>query len=93
MTKLPSTPTSVRASQEILGKQLSCRNLELAIRALHRDGLVVIENVIDHSKLDSLNERMTEDARILQSADDASPYNYNKGSVTRRRPRCVLITW
>jgi hypothetical protein len=58
---------------------LTWKNLELATRALHHDGLVVIENAVSHSKLDMLNERMVKDALILQSAGDASPYNYNKG--------------
>lgn len=60
---------------------MSWKNLELATRAFHRDGLVVLEDVIDHAKLDYLNEKMVEDARTLQSLGDASPYNYNKGLV------------
>ena len=39
----------------------------------------MLENVIDHSKLDVLNETMVKDAMILQSAGDKSPFNYNKG--------------
>lgn len=57
---------------------LSWKNLELATRSLHRDGLVVLEDVIDHAKLDFLNQQMVVDAQILQSAGDV-PYNYNKG--------------
>lgn len=64
---------------EVTSRRLSLRNLELATRALHRDGLVVLEDVIDHSKLDALNEKMVRDAMTLQSAGGASPFNYNKG--------------
>jgi hypothetical protein len=58
---------------------LTNKNLELANRALHHDGLVVLENAISHEKLDFLNEKMVEDARKLQAKGDESPYNYNKG--------------
>ncbi len=77
---LSSLPISVKVSpQELASKSLTWQNLELATRALHRDGLVVLEDVIDHKKLDTLNIKMAEDAAVLQSAGDASPYNYNKG--------------
>ncbi len=77
--------------QEVYARSLTLQNLELATRALHRDGLVVLEDVIDHSKLDFLNQKMLEDAYTLQSAGDASPYNYNKGlvfTIHRSRHRC-----
>ncbi|KAL5347757.1 hypothetical protein ACLOAV_007166 [Pseudogymnoascus australis] len=64
---------------------LSWKNLELANRALHHDGLVVLENAIEHSKLDFLNEKMVADARILQVAED-SPYNYNRGNIQQDPP-------
>jgi hypothetical protein len=79
---LPSIPISVQVSpQEVASQSLTWRNLELATRALHRDGLVVLEDVIDHSKLDFLNRKMMEDAQTLRAAGDKSPYNYNKGSA------------
>jgi hypothetical protein len=78
--RLSSIPLSVKVSaQELKDKQLTRKNVELATRALHRDGLVVLENVIDHTKLDFLNDRMVEDSSVLQAAGDPSPYNYNKG--------------
>lgn len=58
---------------------LNWKNLELATRALHQDGLVVLENAISHSKLDFLNKKMVQDALTLQSKGESSPYNYNKG--------------
>ena len=85
---LSSLPISVRVSpKEVSSRSLSWQNLELAVRALHRDGLVVLEDVIDHSKLDFLNVKMVEDARILQSMGDASPFNYNRGSVPAHSPQ------
>lgn len=77
---LSSLPVAVNvSSEELVSGMLSWQNLELATRALHRDGLVVLEDVIDHKKLDKLNSKMKEDAQMLQSLGDASPFNYNKG--------------
>lgn len=77
---LSSLPITVRVSpHEVSSQSLTWQNLERAARALHRDGLVVLEDVIDHDRLDALNAKMAEDARILQSAGEASPFNYNKG--------------
>jgi hypothetical protein len=78
--QLSSLPVIVHASpEEISDGRLTWKNLELAVRALHRDGLVVLGNVILPSKLDKLNKKMVEDALILQSRGENSPYNYNKG--------------
>jgi hypothetical protein len=71
---LPTTPISVLVSRaEKEAGRLTQRNLETATRALVRDGLVVLEDVIDHAVLDRLNEKMVEDAYELQSRKD-SPY-------------------
>jgi hypothetical protein len=80
--RLSSLPKAVQVSpEEKEAGSLSWKSLELATRALHHDGIVVLEDVIPHDKLDFLNEKMVEDALFLQSAGDASPFNYNKGYV------------
>ena len=80
---LSSFPHSIRPRQDELDtKSLSLRNLQIATRALHRDGLVILEDVLNHKMLDALNEKMVVDARTLQSAGDHMPFNYNKGSVS-----------
>ena len=77
---LSSFPVAVKVSQnEIKNSNLSWKNLEIAVRSLHRDGLVVLEDVIEHTKLDRLNTKMVKDAQYLQSLGDAGPFNYNKG--------------
>ena len=79
-TPLPSTPIAVKVSaEEVKRKQLTWQNLERATRALHRDGLVVLENVIELEKLDTLNNLMITDAKSLQSLGDKMPFNFNKG--------------
>ena len=84
---LSSQPITVSVSNaEKTSRSLTLQNLELATRALHRDGLVVLSNAIDTTRLDILNRKMKQDALTLQAAGDASPYNYNKGSVSPPYP-------
>jgi hypothetical protein len=83
---LSSTPLSITPSAaEIKDGQLSQRSLEIAIRAISRDGLVIIEDMIPHEVLDKLNEKMVQDAYVLQGRK-ASPFNYNKGNIQQDPP-------
>ncbi|KAL2871726.1 phytanoyl-CoA dioxygenase family protein [Aspergillus lucknowensis] len=85
--KLTSHPISIRPSNgEIRNARLSPQNLEVAMRSLHRDGLVVVENVVSHGCLDRLNEKMIEDAYSLQAKKGNSPYNYNRGNIQQDAP-------
>lgn len=86
--QLQSTePFIVRPSEaEVHNKYLAPRNLELAVRSLHADGLVVVETVISHKDLDALNEKMVKDARYLQSLGDKGPFNYNQGNLQQDPP-------
>jgi hypothetical protein len=84
--RLSSTPISVIPSdRERQDGLLGQRNLEIAVRAIARDGLVVLENMVDDVTLDSLNEKMVEDAYKLQASKN-SPYNYNKGNIQQDPP-------
>ena len=84
--RLSSTPISIVPSlAEVKQGSLSQRNLEITIRALARDGLVVLENLVDHAILDRLNEKMVKDAYQLQAKKD-SPFNYNKGNIQQDPP-------
>lgn len=65
--------------EEIKNGKLSPQNVEIAIRSLHRDGMVVVKDVIEHVKLDFLNARMLKDAYNLSNKGENSPFNYNKG--------------
>lgn len=64
---------------EVKAGKLSPQNFEIAIRALHEDRLIVVENVFDHMKLSKLNERMVKDAYELQARKKNSPYNITEG--------------
>lgn len=84
---LSSYATSIRPTkQEIVNKQLTPQNLEIAIRNLYHDGLVVVEDAIPHDALDSLNARMVKDARALQSKKENSPFNYHPGNIQQDAP-------
>lgn len=75
-------PQTIKPSQdEISSCTLGPRNLEIAVRALHNDGLVVIEDAIAHPVLDKLNEKMVEDCRTLQARGKDGPFNYNVGNL------------
>lgn len=83
---LPSTPLSIKPSAtEVKDGILTQKNLEIAIRALERDGLVVVEDLVQHSTLDKMNKKMVEDAYDLQSRKD-SPFNYHKGNIQQDPP-------
>lgn len=65
---LSSTPIAIPVSAaEKRNGHLEQRSLEIATRALIRDGLVVLEDMIDHAVLDRLNSKMVEDAYELQN--------------------------
>ena len=74
-------PLTIKPSRDELSHgRLTSRNLEKAIRSLHEDGLVVIENAIPHEDLDHLNTKMVQDALHLQSRGKDMPFNYNVGN-------------
>ena len=75
-------PAAIKPSQdEIVSGRFGSRNLEIAVRSIHLDGLVVVKNMIPHNDLDHLNTKMTADARILQARGKESPFNYNVGNL------------
>lgn len=80
-------PTVVQPSKsEQRNAHLETRNLETAVRHLHEDGLVVINDVVLHNDLDKLNEKMVVDALALQARGDNSPFNYNRGNLQQDAP-------
>jgi hypothetical protein len=86
-TQKSSHPISIRPSRaELDTSKLSPQNLEVAIRSLHQDGLVMIEDVIPHKALDYLNEKMVLDSLALQGRKNDGPYNYNRGNIQQDPP-------
>jgi len=76
-----TSPLTINPSRDELSHgRLTSRNLEKAVRSLHEDGLVVIEDAIPHEDLDRLNTKMVKDALHLQSRGKDMPFNYNVGN-------------
>ncbi|KAI1499572.1 hypothetical protein F5X99DRAFT_389385 [Biscogniauxia marginata] len=51
--------------EELSAKKMGSHNLQAAIEALHRDGLVVLKNAVNVEHLDKLNDRMVPEAKML----------------------------
>jgi hypothetical protein len=86
MTTICSSPISITPTTEELAEgKLTARNLERAIYALHFDGLLVLENVVNHGHLDELNTYMLRDTQYVADLGENSPYNYHKGIYLSNR--------
>ncbi|KAI2642057.1 hypothetical protein GGS21DRAFT_288415 [Xylaria nigripes] len=80
-------PSTIRPSaEEIKNKRLGQQNLEIAVRGVHLDGLVVVEDIVPHHHLNHLNAKMVQDARILQARGEDGPFNYNTGNLQQDAP-------
>lgn len=85
--QLSTSPFVIKPSkQEIKDQTLGPRNLEAAVRHVHQDGLVVVEDVVPHDHIDFLNEKMGQDARTLQARGEDGPFNYNQGNLQLDAP-------
>lgn len=85
--QLSSQPVSINPSAvEIRNSKLESRNLEIAVRQIYLDGLVVVEEVIPHAEINHLNSKMIEDARILRKMKEKGPFNYNQGNLQQDAP-------
>lgn len=87
MATVAGHPAVVRPSpSEVRNSRLDERNLEIAVRHLHKDGLVIINDVVPYDHIDHLNAKMVADARTLQARGDKSPFNYNQGNLQQDAP-------
>jgi len=82
-----NVPVSITPSSEELDEgKLTARNLEIAIRALHQDGLVIVCNVYHHEDLDNLNQVMVRDALKMAELGDEGPKNFHRGNLSITPP-------
>jgi ectoine hydroxylase-related dioxygenase (phytanoyl-CoA dioxygenase family) len=51
--------------EELASRKLNSHNLQAALQALHRDGILALENAVNTTHLDKLNERMIPEAKRL----------------------------
>ena len=59
--------------------------LQRAVAALQADGFVVIDDVVDHSHLDRLRERMSEDLVKIRALP-VVPHNFVWGNIQQNPP-------
>ncbi|PVH73584.1 phytanoyl-CoA dioxygenase family protein [Cadophora sp. DSE1049] len=76
----PPSLTSITLSpSELSSKILTSHNLQAALEALHRDGILVLTNAISTTNLDTLNSRMVPEAQTLY---DRTTTHHNFGTGT-----------
>ena len=77
-----NTITSIKpdGQEKRLGR-LNQRHVQAALEALHRDGIVAVEDVVDVNAIDTLNARMVRDTRTLVDRGNEGPFNYNLGNL------------
>lgn len=65
MAATPQVTLIELTPEELETKKMGSHNLQTAVEALHRDGIVVLTNAVDVAHLDKLNARMVPEAREL----------------------------
>ncbi|ORY70922.1 uncharacterized protein BCR38DRAFT_453603 [Pseudomassariella vexata] len=79
ITPKPQVTLIELTAEELATKRIGSHHLQAAVEALHRDGLVVLENAVDTSHLDTLNARMVHEAESLYTRPTT---HRNFGSTT-----------
>jgi len=64
-TQAPELVQLTLSPEELSSKQIGSHNLQKAVEALHRDGIVAITNAVDHGHINKLNSRMVKEAQVL----------------------------
>lgn len=75
------TPTAPERAEERFGTA----TLQRAMAALREDGFVVIDDVVHHSHLDQLRERMNEDLEKIRALP-VVPHNFVWGNIQQHPP-------
>jgi hypothetical protein len=77
--------TEVFASpEEIAAGRLNDENIRLALEGLHKDGIVLLRDVIDRSHLDALNVHMVREAKMGEEA--GVKMNQGAGNIQQAPP-------
>lgn len=76
----PSPITSITLTpSELSSKQLTSHHLQAALEALHRNGILILSNVISIAHLDALNSRMVPEAETLYQRA-STHHNFGTGT-------------
>ena len=72
--------------EELAAGKLTDTHVEQAVQAIHVDGYVILENVINPEHLDMLRERMDADSQILMNAEKWGGAGRLKGHLQQGPP-------
>lgn len=68
--------------EELQTKKIGSHNIQAAVEALHRDGLVVLKNAVSVDHLDRLNARMVPEAKELYTRPSTHRnFGQNTGNI------------
>jgi ectoine hydroxylase-related dioxygenase (phytanoyl-CoA dioxygenase family) len=73
------------SASELASGELSSEKLQLAISALEKDGIVVIEDIVDLGHIKALREKVMEDVDKFVNNPNAT-FNWNRGNVQQDPP-------
>src|SRR5438270_579427 len=71
--------------EEMSSGRMAPEHVEAAVEAIHAEGFVVLNGVIDTGHLEILHDRMREDLKALVAREDA-PFNWNAGNIQQDPP-------
>ncbi|KAJ5606031.1 hypothetical protein N7510_008812 [Penicillium lagena] len=74
--------------KELASQEIGSHNLQKAIEALHRDGIVVLQNAVNPSHLDTLNARMVPEAEKLYALAETHRNFGEKTGNIQQEPVC-----
>jgi len=75
----PKLVSITLSPEELESKTLTSRHLQEALEALHRDGVLVLNNAVSTHHLDALNDRMVPEAKELY-ARSTTHHNFGMGT-------------
>lgn len=73
------------SDEERISGNLTPPNIGKAIAAMHRDGIVVLENAVDVEHVDTLNRMLSEEAKIMATLPTT---HFNDVSLERTCMSC-----
>lgn len=83
---LPTLRVIQLTSEELATKRLSSHNLQASLQALHQDGILAIENAVNTTHLDRLNERMIPEAQDSTQTPTPTATLAKKPATSNKNP-------
>lgn len=81
----PEVTLITLSEEELATKKFESHNLQHAIEALYRDGVIALKNAVDTAHLDKLNDRMVPEAKTLY-AKASTHHNFAGSGNIQQEP-------